>query len=74
MASTSSSVVISGELLHGNVYQTLFAEAQRNAPQARHGFDVGIALLIEDPYAVASGDHQWPDFPVLGQVGVGVNE
>ncbi|WP_256218599.1 hypothetical protein [Pseudomonas sp. NBRC 111130] len=62
------------ELLDGGVDQALLTEAQGNAPQARHRLDVGVVLLIEDPHAVAAGDHEGADFLVLRQVGVGVNE
>ncbi|MCY1530296.1 hypothetical protein D9M68_654770 [compost metagenome] len=60
------------QLLLGGGDQALVAEAQRRAPQAGHGLDIALALVVIYIDAFAALDDQRADLLVQAGIGVGV--
>jgi hypothetical protein len=48
------------QLLVGGIHQALFTEAQGHAPEAGHGLQVALTLVVDDEHAVAALDDQRP--------------
>ena len=65
--------VIERQLAHlvgGGLHQPLIVKAERGAPQAGDAFDIGLALLVPNPHALAMVDHHGPYRLMQLQIGI----